>query len=56
MKDVYSILRRRINLATIKDELMSLETVITRHYDNHTLTPRELARLDVRIMERLAEL
>lgn len=50
----FRILLGRINSASGKPALETLEKTITRHYDNGTLTAPELSRLDTRIMERLA--
>ena len=48
------MLRQRINAAPDAETLRRMETLVTRHYDNGTITATELSRLDVRIMERLA--
>jgi len=46
--------RKLIKQASGKDELLALDKRIERHYNNETLSTKGFMRLDVRIMERLA--
>jgi len=46
--------RKLIKQASGKDELLALDKRIERHYNNGTLSAKGFMRLDVRIMERLA--
>lgn len=51
----YRQLLARINEAQDKATLNKLDARITRHYNAGTISATELKRLDVRIMERLAQ-
>ena len=52
----YQSLHKRIQAATTKADLRAFDKRITRHYDNGTITAKELAKLDCLIMEKLANL
>jgi hypothetical protein len=52
----YQSLHKRIQAATTKADLRAFDKRITRHYDNGTITAKELMRLDCLIMEKLASL
>ncbi len=54
--ETFRALWARVRTASTREALAACETQTARHYDNRTITPRELARLDVRIMEKLATL
>jgi len=48
----YAALSNRIRIATTREELAAKEAQCTRHYHAGTITTRELARLDGKIMDR----
>jgi len=48
----YAALSNRIRTATTREELAAREAQCTRHYHSGTITTRELARLDGKIMDR----
>ena len=50
----YTALSQRIRAAVSTADLEALEKRCDRHYEAGTITPRELARLDGLIMERIA--
>ena len=50
----YTALSQRIRAAVSTADLEALEKRCDRHYAAGTITPRELARLDGMIMERIA--
>lgn len=50
----YTALSQRIRAAVSTADLEALERRCDRHYAAGTITPRELARLDGMIMERIA--
>lgn len=50
----YAALSQRIRAAVSTADLEALEKQCDRHYAAGTITPRELARLDAMIMERIA--
>lgn len=55
-RENFSALLSRINSAKTPEELDAHETQAERHYNNDTITARQLMRLDVRAMERRYEL
>ena len=50
----YTALSQRIRAAVSTADLEALEKRCDRHYEAGTITPRELARLDGMIMDRIA--
>jgi len=53
-KTAFGVLLDRIKDARSSADLRELDRKITRHYVNGTITETQLARLDVKIMEKLA--
>lgn len=56
MSPTFATLRSRIDAETTLAGLDKRQQQIDRHYDNRTITAEEYKRLDVRIMERRANL
>lgn len=57
MTETYSLLSASIKAnSDNRDSLVSLGKRITRHYNNGTISARELSQLDGMIMLRLAKL
>ncbi len=52
--ETYRALLQRIKAAPHVKALNALDHSIDRHYNAGTITARELARLDTKIMERIA--
>lgn len=52
--NTYTALSQRIRATVSTADLEALERRCDRHYAAGTITPRELARLDGLIMERIA--
>lgn len=52
--NTFQALSGRIKAATTRQELSQREAQITRHYDAGTIDAKELRKLDVLIMQRVA--
>lgn len=55
MSETYKALSDQVKAARSIPSLISLEKRLERHYNNGTITARELQRLDLMVMDRLSK-